>query len=77
MRKEGTGREVTYHLTSAPVAAPPLPASKPAAAAAPASLRAQIAALPPAELLALLDDLAPVLTHARALRDALARFQGP
>jgi hypothetical protein len=76
------GKRSYYHpatppaVEPAPVAPPPAPVRKPAASQAPASLRVQIAALPPAELLALLDALAPVAAHARALRDALAALQG-
>jgi len=77
--KGGVGNSRVYTLaeqTEARVstgqAAPP---TCPPAPVAPASLRSQIAALPPAELLALLDALAPVAAHARALAAALAALQ--
>jgi Fe2+ or Zn2+ uptake regulation protein len=82
--KGGAGNRRTYTLAEqveptvstgqiAPPICPPVPVAPPVA---PSSLRAQIAALPPAELLALLDALEPVAAHARALRDALAGLRG-
>lgn len=60
----------------APIAQPPAPVRNASVTPAPASLRAQIAALPPGELLDLIDALAPVAAHARALAAALAGLRG-
>lgn len=72
----GQAPAATVLPAATPVAQPPAPVRNASVTPAPASLRAQIAALPPGELLDLLDALAPVAAHARALAAALAGLRG-